>query len=590
MESSTTVAAPGGAFLLGAGESAFTLEKLSDEQRQTYQTAMRFLDEEVVPVIEQYEEKAEGLARKLIKQCGELGLLAILVPEKYDGLEMDLTSQLLVAEAMGRYASFSVAYGAHSGIGTLPLVFFGNEEQKKKYLPRMVTGELLAAYCLSEPHAGSDALAAKTRATLSEDGKHYVLDGQKMWISNGGWADFFTVFAKVDGEKFTAFLVERSYEGVRTGAEERKMGIHGSSTTALYLDSVRVPVENVLGEIGRGHIIAFNILNLGRLKLGASCAGGVKDVLRDSIAYARERQAFGKPIAEFGAIRHKLAEMAVKAFVAESIVYRTGGLIDERLAAVSWSDPDASKKMLGSIEEYAIECAIAKVVATEGLDFAADEAVQIHGGYGYHHDYAVERAYRDSRINRIFEGTNEINRLLSAGMLLKRAGQGRLPLMGAVTELLGAIMQGDFGEPAGDGPLDRERNLTERVRKVTLLSLGLAFQRFGAELEQQQEVSTALADLLLTLYSMDSAVLRAGDLLAAGRGEPAASIAAVVAADGVAAAARSAEIVLAACVEGPKLEEYHGVLRRLTRTLPIDTIAARRRIAEKLLAAGKYVV
>ena len=581
---------PGGAFLLGPSESAFTLEKLSDEQRQTYQTAMRFLDKEVVPVIGEYEGKPDGLARKLIRQCGELGLLAILVPEKYDGLEMDLTSQLLVAEAMGRYASFSVAYGAHSGIGTLPLVFFGTDAQKQRYLPRLVTGEMMAAYCLSEPHAGSDALAAKTRATLSEDGKHYVLDGQKMWISNGGWADFFTVFAKVDGEKFTAFLVERGYEGVRTGAEEHKMGIRGSSTTALYLDSVRVPVENVLGEIGRGHIIAFNILNLGRLKLGASCAGGCKDVLRDSIAYAKERQAFGQPIAEFGAIRHKLAEMAVKSFVAESIVYRTGGLIDERLGAVSWEEADASKKMLGSIEEYAMECAIAKVVGTEALDYVVDEGVQIHGGYGFHEDYAVERAYRDSRINRIFEGTNEINRLLSVGMLLKRAGQGRLDLMGSVTALLGDIMQGDFGEAPGDGPLDRERDLVERVRKVALLSLGLAFQRFGTELEREQEVVTSLADLVMTLFSMESVVLRAGDLLAGGRAEPASSIACVVAAEGVSAAARASEIVLAASIQGAKLEEYHGVLRRLTRVLPADTIAARRRIAARLLEAGKYVV
>lgn len=580
----------GGGFLLGPSDSAFSLEKLSDEQRQTFQTALRFLDEEVVPRIGEYERKPDALARELIRHCGELGLLAILVPEKYEGLEMDLTSQLLVAEAMGRYASFSVAYGAHSGIGTLPLVFFGTDAQKKQYLPQLVTGELLAAYCLSEPHAGSDALASRTRATLSEDGRHYVLDGQKMWISNGGWADFFTVFAKVDGEKFTAFLVERGYEGVRTGAEEHKMGIRGSSTTALYLDSVRVPVENVLGEIGRGHIIAFNILNLGRLTLGASCAGGCKDVLRDSIAYAQQREAFGRPIAQFGAIRHKLAEMAVKTFVTESIVYRTGGLIDERLAAVSWEDAEASKKMLGSIEEYAVECAIAKVVGTEALDYVADEGVQIHGGYGYHQDYSVERAYRDSRINRIFEGTNEINRLLTVGMLLKRGGQGRLDLMGSVTTLLGDIMQGDFGDAAGDGPLDAERDLVERVRKVALLSLGLAFQRFGADLENEQEVVTALADLVMGLYAMESAVLRAGELLAGGRAEPAASIACVATADGVAAAARSAEIVLAASVEGPKLEEYHGVLRRLTRVIPADTIAARRKIADRLLATGKYVV
>ena len=478
-----TVTAPtaplGGAFLLSPSEAGFTPEDLSEEQRQTFQTATRFVEQEVLPVAAEYETKPPGLARKLLSQCGELGLLAVLVPERYDGLEMDLTSQLLVAEAMGRYASFSVAYGAHAGIGTLPLVYFGNEEQKARYLPRLITGEWMAAYCLSEPQAGSDALAARTRAELSADGAYYTLSGQKMWISNGGWADLFTVFAKVDGEKFTAFLVERTYEGVRPGAEERKMGIHGSSTTALYLDNVRVPVENVLGEVGRGHVIAFNILNLGRLKLGASCVGGAKQALADSIAYAKQREAFGQPIANFGAIRYKLAEMAVKIFLTESVVYRTGGMIDARLGGVSWADDGAAASMLAGIEEYAAECAIAKVIGTEALDYIVDEAVQIHGGYGYHQDYPVERAYRDSRINRIFEGANEINRLLTISMLLKRAAQGRLPLMGAVTALMGRIMQGDFGSARSEGPLRREARRWSAFAKVTVLSMGLAYQRCG---------------------------------------------------------------------------------------------------------------
>ncbi|MBI1356950.1 MAG: acyl-CoA dehydrogenase [Acidobacteria bacterium] len=590
MDSTTVTAAPGGAFLLGPGEAAFSLEDLSDEQRQSYQTAMRFLDEEVLPAVDEYETKPPGLGRKLLRQCGELGLLSMLTPEKYGGLEMDLTSQLLVAEAMGRYSSFSVTYGAHSGIGTLPLALFGTEQQKERYLPRLASGEWMAAYCLSEPQAGSDALACRTRAELSADGSHYTLNGQKMWISNGGWADFFTVFAKVDGEKFTAFLVEKSYEGVRPGAEERKMGIHGSSTTAIYLDNVRVPVENVLGEIGRGHIIAFNILNLGRLKLGASCAGGAKQTISEAVAYAKQRVAFGQPIANFGAIRHKLAEMAVKTFVTESIVYRTGGLIDALWSQVSWADADAAPRMLAALEEYAVECAVAKVVGSEAMDFVADEAVQIHGGYGYHQDYAVERLYRDSRINRIFEGTNEINRLLTVSMLLKRAGQGRLPLMGAVTELMGRIMQGDFSSPRTEGPLRRERDIVERVRKVTVLSMGLAYQRFGRSLEQEQEINLLLAEMILTLYGMDSAVLRAGKLMAAGREEPAASLARVIAEDGLAATARAAEVVLAASVEGGKLEEYSGVLRRLARLQPADTIGPRRTIAARLLEAGRYVV
>ena len=447
----------GGAFLLETAEDVFTPEDFSEEHRQALATADRFVTEEVLPIAERYEEKEEGLSRKLLEQCGELGLLSILAPERYGGLELDLTSQLVVAEALGRYESFSVTYGAHSGIGSLPLVFFGTDEQKQHYLPAMATGERMGAYCLSEPHAGSDALAARTKATLTGDGKHYVLSGQKMWISNGGWADLYTVFAKVDGEEFTAFLVERAFEGVRPGAEERKMGIHGSSTTALYLDDVKVPVENVLGEIGRGHIIAFNILNIGRLKLGASCVGGCKEVLTASIAYAQERKAFGKSLADFGAIQHKLAEMAIQTYVAESVSYRIGGLIDQKLADVSWDDADASKQVLGGIEEYAIECAIAKVVGSEALDFVSDEGVQIHGGYGFHHDYAVERAYRDSRINRIFEGTNEINRLLSVGMLLKRAAQNRLPLMPAVMQLIPQLSSGESMEsqPA-EGPLGAE--------------------------------------------------------------------------------------------------------------------------------------
>ena len=580
----------GGAFLIERSSDIFTPEDFSEEHRQAMATADRFVSEEVLPAAERIEEKEEGLSRNLLLKCGELGLLSVLTPERYGGLELDLTSQLLVAEAMGRYESFSVTYGAHSGIGSLPLVFFGTDEQKQKYLPTMATGERMAAYCLSEPQAGSDALAARTKATLTEDGKHYVLSGQKMWISNGGWADLYTVFAKVGGEKFTAFLVEREFEGVRPGAEERKMGIHGSSTTALYLDDVKVPVENVLGEIGRGHIIAFNILNIGRLKLGASCVGGAKQVLTDAIAYAKERKAFGKAIAEFGAIQHKLAEMAIQTYVSESVSYRIGGLIDRKLAEVSWDDADASKKVLAGIEEYAIECAIAKVVGSEALDFVADEGVQIHGGYGFHRDYAVERAYRDSRINRIFEGTNEINRLLTVGMLLKRAAQGRLALMPAVMSLIPQLSAGEIEIRPLEGPLGVELEIAERAKKIAMLSAGMAYQRFGADLEQEQEVNMAIADVLMLAYGAESALLRAEKLLAAGKGEQAAAMARVYTHDALGKIAQHASTVLGACVSGPKLEQYYGVLRRLTRALPFASVAARREISSRLLAAGKYVV
>jgi alkylation response protein AidB-like acyl-CoA dehydrogenase len=581
----------GGGFLIESTEpaSAFTPEDFSDEQRQTKATADRFMAEEILPVIPRYEQKEDGLARGLIRKAGELGLLSILGPEKYDGLEMDLTSQLLVAESLGGYASFSVTYGAHSGIGTLPLVFFGTDEQKQTYLSRMASGELLAAYCLSEPQAGSDALAARTLAKLSEDGSHYVLNGQKMWISNGGWADIFTVFAKVDGEKFTAFLVEKSFDGVKPGAEEHKMGIHGSSTTPLFLDSVKVPVGNLLGEIGRGHIIAFNILNIGRLKLGASCVGGCKTVLGETIRYAKERKAFGQPISQFGAIRQKLAESAIRTFVADSVVYRTGGLIDAKLGSVSWEDPEAAKKMLGAIEEYAIECAIAKVVATEALRYVADEGVQVHGGYGFHQDYAVERCYRDERINRIFEGTNEINRLLTVGMLLKRAAQNRLPLMSAVMQLMAELttLVGDVTEVEGPGV---EAALVARAKKVVLVAAGIGYQKYGAKIEEEQEVVYAIAEIVIAAYSIESAYLRVEKIGDGKGGETARDIVRVVSRELMVEISRNAEIVLANCLEGAKLQQYHDVLRRLSHYPLVDVVGARRRIADRLIEAERYTL
>jgi alkylation response protein AidB-like acyl-CoA dehydrogenase len=578
----------GGSFLIQATSvtDAFTPEDLSEEHRQTKATADRFMAEEVLPVVDRYELKEAGLASRLIRQAGELGLLSILVPEEHDGLEMDLTSQLLVAESVGGYAAFSVTYGAHSGIGTLPLVFFGTEDQKQRYLARISSGEVIAAYCLSEPQAGSDALASRTRATLSEDGSHYVLNGQKMWISNGGWAEFFTVFAKVDGEKFTAFLVERSFDGVKHGAEEHKMGIHGSSTTALFLDDVRVPVGNVLGEVGRGHIIAFNILNIGRLKLGASCVGGCKSVMGEAIRYAKQRQAFGQPIAEFGAIRQKLAESAIRTYVAESVVYRTGGLIDAKLGEISWQDENAAQSMLGGIGEYAIECAIAKVVASEALQYVADEAVQVHGGYGFHQDYSVERSYRDERINRIFEGTNEINRLLTVGMLLKRAAQNRLPLMAEVMHLMAELASPVADVAPDDAGLTVESELVTRAKKVALVAAGIAYQKYGAKLEAEQEVVYAIAEIVIAAYSMESALLRAQKTA----GDIARDISQVASRDLMLRIVSNAEVVIANCLEGAKRQQYHSVLRRLTRYPLIDAVAVRRRIADRLVATERYAV
>src|SRR5437867_4673320 len=423
-------------------QEIFTPEDLTEEHRAIARAADEFWNKEVAPNLEEIIHGNHDLAVAALKKSAELGLTAILTPERYGGMELDLASAMIAAEHLSRDGSYSSWHGAHSGIGTTPVLLFGTEEQKQKYLPKLSSAEMIAAYCLSEPQAGSDALAARTRADLSPDGRHYILNGQKMWITNGGFADLYTVFAKVGGEKFTAFLVERAWPGVSPGAEEKKMGIKGSSTTAVYFDNVKVPVENVLGEIGRGHIIAFNILNLGRLKLGPFAHGGCRADLAIAIRYAKERKAFGKSICEFGMIQHKLAEMAIRMFASESMTYRVVGDIQAQLEGFSWDAPDAGHAMLKAVEEFAAECSFIKVFASETLDYVVDECVQIHGGYGFHQDYAVEHAYRDSRINRIFEGTNEINRLLATGMILKRAQKGILPLVEAVKKLQGEIQSG----------------------------------------------------------------------------------------------------------------------------------------------------
>src|SRR3984885_3378692 len=584
----TTVAIPktkGGAFLIenNTPEEIFTPEDFTDEHRAIAKTTDEFWQKEVVPHIDEIRHQDHALCAKILKKSGELGLTAVVLPEKFGGMEMDMTSMMVVAEGLAREGSYSAWHGAHTGIGTLPLLLFGTEAQKEKYLPKLATAEMIAAYCLSEPQAGSDALAARTRADLSEDGKHYILNGQKMWITNGGFADLYTVFAKVGGEKFTAFLVERAWPGVKPGAEEKKMGIKGSSTTAVFLDNVKVPVENVLGEVGRGHIIAFNILNIGRLKLGPFAHGGCRVDLADAIQYAKERKAFGKSISEFGMIQHKIAEMAVRMFASESTTYRVVGAIEAQLAGFSWDAPDAGHQQLKAVEEFAPECSFIKVFASETLDYVVDECVQIHGGYGFSQEYSCEHAYRDSRINRIFEGTNEINRALATGMMLKRAQKGTLPLVEAVKKLQGEILAG----PQLGGEIDMVAN----AKKVGLFALGVAFMKYMTALEEQQEVVANIADILMNAYAMESASLRAEKIARSGKNaENARDLAAVFAREAMDTIESAAKTVLATCGEGDALRTNLAVLKRFTKYEPVNMIGLRRKIAARMIEAGKYTV
>jgi alkylation response protein AidB-like acyl-CoA dehydrogenase len=584
----TTIASPktkGGAFLLEnrAPEDIFTPEDFTAEHRAIAKTTEEFFNKEVLPHREEIWHAQHEVPARILRKSAELGLTAVVIPEKFGGMEMDLTSMMVVAEGVAREGSYSAWHGAHTGIGTLPLLLFGNEQQKAKYLPKLAKCEMIAAYCLSEPQAGSDALAARTRADLSPDGKHYILNGQKMWITNGGYADLYTVFAKVGGEKFTAFLVERSWPGVSTGNEEKKMGIKGSSTTAVFFDNVKVPVENVLGEIGRGHIIAFNILNLGRLKLGPFANGGCKDDLAVSIKYAKERKAFGKSISEFGMIQHKLAEMAIRMYASESMCYRVVGDIEAHLEGFSWDQPDAGQQMLKAVEEFATECSFIKVFASETLDYVVDEGVQIHGGYGFHQDYAVEHAYRDSRINRIFEGTNEINRLLATGMMLKRAQKGILPLVDAVKKLQAEILSG----PAlGESP-----NIVANAKKIGLLMLGVAYQKFGNAIEEQQEVVAGITDILMNAFAIESAALRGHKIKKSGKNaDNATDMTMVFAREAMDTIDVTARTVLAACSEGDALRQNLAVLKRFTKYEPIDMIGTRRKIAARLIQAERFVV
>jgi alkylation response protein AidB-like acyl-CoA dehydrogenase len=596
----TTAAAPGtkisgGSFLLEEcrlGE-VFTPEDFTEQHQLIGQTAEEFAVNEIVPNIEKMEHKDFSITRDLLKKAGELGLSSAEIPEAYGGLEMDKVTAAVIADHIAKYAGFATTWGGHTGIGTLPIVYFGTEEQKKKYLPRLAAGEIIGAYALSEASSGSDALNCRTRAEKSKDGKHYILNGEKMWITNAGFADLFTVFAKVDGEKFTAFLVERTFSGFSIGAEEHKMGIRGSSTCPIILNDCKVPAENLLGEIGKGHVIAFNILNVGRFKLGAMCVGGARVSLENAIGYAKQRKAFNKVIADFGLVREKLANMAVGIYTGEAMVYRTVGMMDVALNEVDKSGTDAAKETRKAIEEYAVECSIIKVWGSEMVDFVVDETVQIYGGYGFVEEYPAERAYRDARINRIFEGTNEINRLIITGFLLKRAMSGQLPLMPAIKKLMDEVLSGPSTSEDLVGPLAEERKLVSQAKKLTLFVAGAASQKYMQAIQDQQEVMGAIADLVIETYAMESAVLRA-EKISASKGESTDSLPIAMtrvylsqAMEKIEAAARK---VIAAVAEGDMLRTQLAILRRLAKHEPFNTIALRQQIAQKIIERGKYTL
>jgi alkylation response protein AidB-like acyl-CoA dehydrogenase len=582
----------GGGFLIEERTPAevFTPEDFTEEHRMIADTARQFMDGEVRPRIDDLEKKDWKLARELVQKGAELGFIGATVPEEYGGLGLDQVAGGILGESLGRAASFATTMGAQGGIGLLPILYYGTEEAKQKYIPRIVTGELITAYALTESGSGSDALAAKATARLSEDGTHYVLKGEKMWITNGGFADVFVVFAKVDGDKFTGFIVERQ-EGLANGAEEHKMGIKGSSTTALALDNVKTPVSNLLGEVGKGHKIAFNILNIGRFKLGAMCLGGMKLMTSDAVRYANERHQFGKSISSFGAIKRKLAEMAIRSWVGEAMVYRTLGLIEGAIdATADASDPESK---LRAIEEYAAECSAIKVSLSEYCDFVADEMVQIYGGYGYSADYPAERAYRDSRINRIFEGTNEINRMLIPGMLMRRAMAGKLALLPAAQSLMDEVLSPPSPSLDDDETvLATEAKVARNAKKVALMVLGTAAQKYMAALSDEQEVLLGASNIIMDVYAMESAILRA-QKVAAAQGEEAASLyldmVRVFCNDAVERVEVEARNTLAAITEGDELRTLLAALKRFTRHTPTNTVAARRRIADAMIKANRYV-
>jgi alkylation response protein AidB-like acyl-CoA dehydrogenase len=581
----------GGSWVLDDADPSdlFTPEKMSDEHRLMAQTTDEFIATEVLPHTERLETKDWALARTMVHRCGELGLLGINVPEAYGGIDLDKASAVVVVERIARSASFATTYGAQANLCILPLVLFGTEQQKQKYLPTLVSGEAVGAYALSESGSGSDALAARTRATRQPDGS-WVLNGEKMWITNGGFADVIIVFAKVDGEQFTAFIVEKSFPGVSSGKEEHKMGLHGSSTTPIILQDAKVPSENVLGEIGKGHKVALNTLNYGRFSLGAMCSGGSRAALGDATKYAAQRKQFGQPIGSFGAIKHKLGEMIARTYAIESLTYRTAGLID---AALEGGARDGAA-LAGAFEEYAVEASIAKVAGSETLDYVLDENVQIHGGNGFVSDYGAERYYRDARVNRIFEGTNEINRMLIPGMLIRRALKGELPLVPAALRLQEELLSPSLPSASlGEGgALDDELRAVGAFKKVALMVLGTAMQTYGEKLTDQQELLGYAADIFTDTYAAESAVLRARSALSSGHvhaplHEAAARIFVNDAAQRVEMAARSA---LAAMAEGDTLRTLLAALRRVLKVQPVNTVALRRRLADAALASGGYML
>ncbi len=573
----------GGNFLFEdrSHEEVFTREDISEEQQMFAGVAAEFMQKEVLPRAEQIYAKDWPVTRELLLKAGELDLLRVDIPEAYGGMGLDKVSSAYVGEQIAVMPSFGASLGAHTTIGTLPIVYFGTAEQRAKYLPKLATGELIAAYCLTEPGSGSDALAAKTKATLSEDGKHYILRGQKMWITNGGFADIFIVFAKVDGEKFTAFIVEKG-PGVVAGHEEKKLGLDGSSTTAVMLEDAKVPVENLLGEIGKGHVVAFNILNLGRLKLGSRNIGGAKFGLNNSIAYSKERHQFNRAIASFGLIKRKLAEMAIRCYVGDSLVWRTLGAIDRSLETVDSADP---MQALKAIEQFAVECSIIKVWTSEALALVTDETVQVYGGYGYSKDYPAERAYRDARITRIYEGTNEINRMIIPTRLLKGSAKDRLPNL---HEEISDILDRTITDPGGEGLIFVYRSL-KNVKEMAKLALAAIAENLGDKFSEEQEVVALAADIVIEAYTIESALLRTEKLIAAKGREQcllAIDMTCTYASDAVDRVAVAASNLAAGLNEPKKLRE---AFERLSIHRPVNTIAARRRIADAMIEANRYL-
>ncbi|MDE3840042.1 acyl-CoA dehydrogenase [Bacillus methanolicus] len=584
----------GGSFLIEdiSSHQVFTPEDFNDEQKMIAKTTEDYVVNEVVPEIEHLENHEFDRSVKLLKQAGELGLLGADVPEEYGGLGLDKISSALIAEKMSRAGGFSISHGAHVGIGSLPIVLFGNEEQKQKYLPLLATGEKIAAYALTEPGSGSDALGAKTTAKLNAEGTHYVLNGEKQWITNAGFADVFIVYAKIDGEHFTAFIVEREFPGVSTGAEEKKMGIKSSSTRTLILQDALVPKENLLGEPGKGHVIAFNILNIGRYKLGVGAVGGSKRAFEITVQYANQRRQFKTPIAQFNLTKEKLGTMASKLYAAESSVYRTVGLFEERMNKLTDQQIKEGLEAAKSIAEYAIECSLNKFFATEVLDYIADEGVQIHGGYGFMAEYEIERIYRDSRINRIFEGTNEINRLLVPGTFLRKAMKGELPLLQKAQSIQEELIMLMPEEP-GNEPLAQEKYLVKNAKKIGLLAAGLAVQKYGKALEKEQEILVNIADIVSNVYAMESAVLRtekAIDKFGLEKSKQKLLYTQIFCQEAFNEIEQHAKETIVAAEQGDTLRMLLSALRKFTRHTPINVIAKKREAADKLIEAERYIV